>query len=1498
MLKKLVFLILIIRVISPVLMFSQVRSPFTGDPEKYREELTQFMGPNLNDEQKTNLNNFLASWDSAAFSRENMTRIIDITSQFSARSMRPVPHFNDFFLTLKAFNDKGDAEEILGNWLTGLSETVFNPRFSTDNIARYIRNTGLMIKDNVLSESSAIRWKVKDKPLVFLHDTVFYVEVTDATLTCYSQKDSTEIYNAWGYYFPEIQQFYGKKGIVTWEKAGYARDDVFAEIEDYIINLTRNNFTIDSAKLTHTTYFREPVYGTLSDQSITFKNKERANFPRFETYIKEFRLDNIYEGVNYEGGLTFEGATVKGSGTQFLPAKITLFKNDTLYLNIKSDEFIFSRAGLNSAEVSMSLYLDEDSIYHSNLGFSYNAAMRQVNLYRGSNPVSKSPYFDSFHSLDMYFEYLSWDMNTSKIILSRPRGAALGQAQFESTSFYDENYFMRLAGIDDYHPLFRLKKFAEWFYSTTFPVEEFARWLNRPVEAVTGLCIDMANRGFVFYDRKYNEITLKDKVDDFLDSYAKRKDYDVLNIISETSAPADNAILDLRNFRLTVNGVSGVYLSDSQRVAIYPYKRQLVIGKNRSIAFDGVVQAGLFTIFGHNFSFSYDTFKIRLEKIDSIRIAVETKERDDYGNPVIKEVDNIIQMGTAELYIDEPDNKSGLKSLRQYPIINAVTFSYIFFDKISGLEGIYPQGDFYFKVDPFTYENIDHYSNEDMNLAGEFIAGNILEPTRQYLTIQEDNSLGFNMAVPDEGIEVYGKKGILYDNLSMSNNGLIGSGSLKHLTSTTMSEEFKFFPDSMLTEATAFNVVKDGAGLFPDINSEDVSIKWLTRKDEWLASNAKGKNFEMFENGTTLDGSLTLTPSILSGSGIVNTVDSRITSDLFSFTTNQIKADTSVYNLKSASAPGGYAFIAENVRTDVNFGLQTTQFHLNTDTSMVKFPEIQYICTMTDFTYDMGTRVLDMEQKGKTGSELLPHDKLLALDLTNLDKPTFFATNVIGDTISFSSWKGTYHLNEEYIEAEDINYIPVADALIQPEEGKIIINRRAKIKQLQNAVVAVNNNHILHSAKIDIESTKRYYGSAIYDYVDENKDVQQISFTEVTVDTMATSAKGYIPVSQNFMLSPYFTFSGDVNLYARNKLLSFTGSAGIIHNCDEIKSYPVKFKSYIDPDNVMIPISEKPRDINDNMVFSGSFINIDSIHIYPAFLSAQKSWTDVNLVNSYGFLYYEKAKNRYLITSREKLANQSLHGNMIAYDRNYCLLSGEGKLNFGADFDLVTMTSAGKVIHNLDSGDVNIEAIMAFDFYFSPEALTMMSDEIRMMPTLKAVNLNSEIYNKGMQDLIGDQAANRIKEDLSLFGTTRNLPKEFNFELLLNDVKLYWNESSSSFRSTGKIGVGFIGTQPVNVYVDGFIEIQRRRSGDMFDVYLKADESTWYYFSYIRGNMMTQAGNINYNTLIANIKQKDRKHPDSSVRMPYTYMIAVEDRLSRFLRRMTGTDDDMNPLNQ
>ncbi len=384
------------------------------------------------------------------------------------------------------------------------------------------------------------------------------------------------------------------------------------------------------------------------------------------------------------------------------------------------------------------------------------------------------------------------------------------------------------------------------------------------------------------------------------------------------------------------------------------------------------------------------------------------------------------------------------------------------------------------------------------------------------------------------------------------------------------------------------------------------------------------------------------------------------------------------------------------------------------------------------------------------------------------------------------------------------------------------------------------------------------------------------------------------------MLSPQFTFTGDVMLYAKSDHLTFTGAAGIINNCNAIKSYNIKFKSQIDPMNVMIPVGDRPRDINDNQVFSGSFISTDSVHIYPAFLSAERTWTDVPLVNASGYLYYEKAKSRYVIASREKLADETLPGNMIAFDKNYCSIESEGNLNLGVKIDLIKINSAGHVMHSIDSGQVNVEAILALDFYFSADALKVMSDEIRLMPSLKPVNLNSDLNKKGMQELLGQSAASQIKEEMDLFGSSRNMPKEYTYKLLLNDVNLHWNQATESFRSTGKIGIGFIGTQAINVYVDGYIEMQHRRSGDLIDIYLKADKSTWYYFSYFRGVLMTQSGNSEYNSIITDTKLNARKHPESTTRTPYTYMIAVEGRLSRFLRRMSSDqpedDQDTNQL--
>jgi hypothetical protein len=273
-------------------------------------------------------------------------------------------------------------------------------------------------------------------------------------------------------------------------------------------------------------------------------------------------------------------------------------------------------------------------------------------------------------------------------------------------------------------------------------------------------------------------------------------------------------------------------------------------------------------------------------------------------------------------------------------------------------------------------------------------------------------------------------------------------------------------------------------------------------------------------------------------------------------------------------------------------------------------------------------------------------------------------------------------------------------------------------------------------------------------------------------------------------------------------------------------------------------------------------------------------------LNAEGFLFHDKGAGRYRIASMEKLSDLTMNGNMITFDRFLCTLTSEGKINFGVNYDLLTLSSSGRVIHNTDASSVELQSIMGLSFFFSPEALQMMAEDIRTVPTLKAVNLSSEFNRKAMRDLLGVEAAKALSEELQLFGMVKTLPKQFSYQLMLNEVNFEWNPNTMSFMSKGKIGIGFIGNQPLNIYVDGWVELQRKRSGDILDIYLKANDNVWYWFSYFRGVMMSYSSNTSYNALLGGIKDKLRKDPKSNAQVEYEYMIGPRDRLTRFIRRM------------
>ena len=266
----------------------QVTNQFSGDKSLFTGELTAFMGTYISPSQKVDLDLFISVWDSTFFSDRVKESIINVASQLRSRRIRQTPGFVFYLQTITSFATKGKSQEEIAGWLAGLSEAIFNPRFSNSSVEKYIEVTGLLITDNIIYSSGSLRWKAKGGTTEFVRDTVFKVDITDATMTCYLNKDSTEIFNFTGSYFPDSFTLYCQRGLVTWEKAGYDPAAVNAVVSEFSIDVTKSEYTCDSSLLTHSTYFRDPVKGMLTDRPSQITSPEKATMPRFETYENRF----------------------------------------------------------------------------------------------------------------------------------------------------------------------------------------------------------------------------------------------------------------------------------------------------------------------------------------------------------------------------------------------------------------------------------------------------------------------------------------------------------------------------------------------------------------------------------------------------------------------------------------------------------------------------------------------------------------------------------------------------------------------------------------------------------------------------------------------------------------------------------------------------------------------------------------------------------------------------------------------------------------------------------------------------------------------------------------------------------------------------------------------------------------------------------------------------------------------------------------------------------
>ena len=982
------------------------------------------------------------------------------------------------------------------------------------------------------------------------------------------------------------------------------------------------------------------------------------------------------------------------------------------------------------------------------------------------------------------------------------------------------------------------------------------------------------------YDLNSHKVIVRPKLYYYIENNIGKRDYDVIQFSSEVDK-GHNAQLSLLNYDLLLKGIENFQLSDSQKVTIYPRGGEVLLKKNRNFTFGGRVFAGNFEFLGSQFEFTYDDFKLELLQVDSCRIYVEDESngKDIYGNYNKRRLKSVLRDIAGNIRVDAPTNKGGYVSQTypQYPIFTCTKTSYVYWDDKAVQKGVYKREKFYYQVQPFTIDSLDNFTKKDLKFNGTLVSGGIFPDIEEPLVLMDDYSLGFKRSTGAAGLPAYGGKAKVNADLKLDYSGLKGGGDLNYLTASASSKEFTFLPDSTLGRTHSFvNKEQSGKLEVPKAICDTTDLAFYPTKDLLDISSLKTP-IDFFEKEATLDGTIHLKPTGMRGEGDMKFSGATLTSEDFSYARRKILADTSNFQLAGMEESGGLAFKTDNVNSNVDFDKRQGFFKSNSGETKIEFPNNQYICFMDQFTWYMDKAEMDLSSSRK------PADDLVIDTSEEGKRSNFFSVAQGQDSLNFLSPKAKYDVKKSLITCQKIQYIIVADSKITPDSGKVVIEKYANMQELSRAQILSNyvtQYHKVFNADLKIEGRNKYYGKGDIAYVDENKREQVIHFNDIKVDTSKqTIGFGEIKLDEQFFLSPAYEYYGKFEMAANNQFLTFDGGVKILHNCASMERTYFKFRSEINPVDIYIPVDTVLRDMDYSKLGVGVMVTDDTpMDVYPAFLSNKIDKDDKGLIESTGYLYFDKTSRKYLIGSKEKIKQPNLPGNLVVLNTEACEITGDGLITFNVDYGLIKFRNVGEIKYNTAKDELATQGVSLINFPLEDAAIKRIYEQIEQWPNLTPVDVTKTKYEKGLVELLGTEKSDKLISELNLAGQLKKVPEELQSTLYLADVKWSWNPVDETFTSVGPLGIASMDKKQLFRYVKGKIEIERRRNADVLRIYLELDPGTWYYFEYKLGIMNVISSDKDFITILTEVKDDKRKFEENNVKYTFQYITSKKKR--------------------
>ena len=610
--------------------FSQKGSLLSNDTVKFISDLNNYFIENTSNrlEAESYMRKFTKRWEENYIAGYYKEATIKACNLMAVKRLKPNPYLIGYFSALYSFLEKQIASEKYINWQVCLEKILAKKGVS--GVQEILVLGDNMFKYNAFYKTPSYVYYSYQPNYKFEYDTTLKIIFEDITLIGVNPRgDSIAVEETQGVYYPNTVTFVGKGGKISWERCGLTKE-VYATIKRFNIDCKTGNYSSDTATFVGKQFFDKQQVGRFSDRIIT-ENGE-LTYPRFDSYSKRLVVKNIYPDVDYDGGFGMRGPKFVGSGTNSNPARILFKRNGVKFLEISSRSFGMSKDRIVANPGAVKFFLNKDTIYHPGLSFTYQVEKRLVTILRGDDGLQKTPFSNSFHKYDMYFEQILWQLDEPMITFNFLPNNFQGEAFFESTDFYTREKSETIKGKETISPV---TKMIEYYNAVEkpaqFSVVDFAKYIKYLAVDLRPIIFKMAIYGLIYFDPETDMIKVKQRLMDYADNLKHKHDYDIITLHSVTQGK-DNASLNLLNYDITVRGIKQVLLSDTQKVFIFPKNGEMVLKKNREINFSGTLSSGKFEFIGKDFIFDYEEFKVKMKTIDSIKIYVEAFEPDINGN--------------------------------------------------------------------------------------------------------------------------------------------------------------------------------------------------------------------------------------------------------------------------------------------------------------------------------------------------------------------------------------------------------------------------------------------------------------------------------------------------------------------------------------------------------------------------------------------------------------------------------------------------------------------------------------------------------------------------------------------------------------------------------------------------------------------------------------------------------------------------------------------------